>query len=304
MIYYSVMGRSWKPSTSKSKLKGQLGQATTEYVLMLVISVSLVLLLMYQVFTPMQRFLDAYMGLYVQCLLEYGELPSFGGDSVVKDDGDCNAQFESFSGTNGRPPKPGTGGSGGGANNADQDGNASSDGSSTNSNTTNSRYSAGSGTSYAGSASRNGGRYIRNSRGASRGLDTGTSGGPTVEIALDGGGSGGYFSSNSPRFEGRVVRKTSSISAEQLPESVRRKIAKDKSGGKTAMVAVESEGGGPAKPKSFVIKPPEKKMQIEEDKTEFSIGNTLRIIFIVCILLVIFIFVGGQVLQMSKSSKE
>lgn len=282
-----------------NKHKGQSGQATIEYVLMLVISVGLVLMLMMQLFTPMQKFLDNYMGLYVQCLLEYGELPSFGGESVVTEDSECNAKFESFSGGNGRPPKNGSG-SGSDSEKADgsKDGSGSSDGSAVGSSGGGSGGGGGGGgSSYAGSASRGGGRVIRTSRGT-RGMDSGGDG-KTVEIALDGGGGGGYFTSNNGNRI-VVVKKSRAIAMDRIPESVKKKLEKDKNGGKSAIIAVDS-GVGESKPKAFALKPPEKKVQIEEDKTEFSIGNTLRIIFIVCIVLVIVIFVGGQFLQMSKS---
>lgn len=277
-----------------NRYKGQSGQATIEYVLMLVISVSLVIMLMTQIFKPMEKFLDAYMGLYVQCLLEYGELPSFGGESVVTDDSECNAKFENFTLAGGRPPGPGSRGS-----NAGTDGTAESDGSSGDSSITGG--SAGSG--YAGSASRGGSSSIRNGRGGgSVGGDVAEAQGKTVEITLEGGGSGGYFAGRQSN-DLVIVRKSRTISGEMLPESVRRKIDKSKTGGKTTIVASD-EGFGRGQTKVLPVKAPEKKIETQDESVEFSIGGMFRILFITAIVLIIVIFVGGQILQMSKSSGD
>lgn len=247
----------------------------------------------------MQKFLDAYMGLYVQCLIEYGELPSFGGDSVVKDDGDCNAKFENFSGTGGRPPVGGAG-VGGDKDAAAKDGSASSDGTEGGSS---GGSGGGAGSSYAGSASRGGSSSFGRSSRASRGADGGSADpGKTVEIALDGGGGGSFFkgSSNSERV---VIRKVSVINSDRIPESLKKKIEKNKNGGKT--VVVTSDGGfGESRQKVFIVKPPESKKLAEETESSFSVSNFIRILFISVIILIIVIFVGGQFLQMSKGGGE
>ena len=276
-----------------NRYKGQSGQATIEYVLMLVISVSLVIMLMTQIFKPMEKFLDAYMGLYVQCLLEYGELPSFGGDSVVTDDSECNARFENFTAGGGRPPALGSRGS-----NAGTDGTSESDASGS------SGASGGSaaGGGYAGSSSRGGSSSIRGRGGASTGGDVVEGQGKTVEITLEGGGSGGYFASRQSN-DLVIVRKTRTISGEMIPESVRRKIDKSKTGGKTTIVGSD-EGYGRGQTKVLPVKAPEKKVEIQEEGVDFSVGGMFRILFITAIVLIIVIFVGGQILQMSKSSGD
>ncbi len=78
------------------RLRNNQGQALIEYVLMLVIIVSLVLMLMTQIFKPFGDFIQSYMGSYVGCLLEYGELPSLGypEPSEVDDDSECNKKFQ------------------------------------------------------------------------------------------------------------------------------------------------------------------------------------------------------------------
>jgi len=72
----------YSSGNAELSLLNNSGQAIIEYVLMLIISVSLILTLVTQIFKPMEKYMQAFMGDYVQCLLETGALPSFGGDSV------------------------------------------------------------------------------------------------------------------------------------------------------------------------------------------------------------------------------
>lgn len=85
------------------------GQAAVEYVLLIVVVVSLVLGLK-NIFSSFNDFMNAYIGDYVVCLMEYGELPSLGvGDSDQKKHTDgsgrsCNQRFADFNFGSGRPP--------------------------------------------------------------------------------------------------------------------------------------------------------------------------------------------------------
>lgn len=87
-----------KPFNSTS----QKGQAVTEYLLILVVVVSIALGVMYQLNQAFKKYVESYFGDYIACLLESGELPSLGGESGASAEG-CNAVFEPFSLKNGRP---------------------------------------------------------------------------------------------------------------------------------------------------------------------------------------------------------
>ncbi|WII72765.1 hypothetical protein QJS83_02635 [Bdellovibrio sp. 22V] len=260
---------------------------------MLVITVSLVLALISQIFTPMQTFLKSYMGDYVQCLLEMGELPTLGGeDTAVADEG-CNARFAAATVGNGRPPinnsntnttPPQT--------NPPPPANSSSSSSSS--------YGGSSGT-YAGSASRGGSRYFRNNRRPSSGVETGNGrAGKTIEIALEGGGSGDFFKgSNGATYVG-ARRKITSVAITGLTEAEKKKLEKKAEG--TAKILNAGEGFAPP-PKKMTVKKPEPKTVIEEE-APMTIGNFIRYLFIAAIVIALVIFIGGQALQMSKSFEK
>lgn len=89
-----------------SVVKNQSGQAIIEYMLILVISVSIILGTLYQFSDAFRRTTASYFGDYLSCLLETGELPSTDGG------GECGRTFEPFSLANGRPLIPPGGGSG------------------------------------------------------------------------------------------------------------------------------------------------------------------------------------------------
>ena len=94
------------------------GQAVVEYVLLAIIVVSLIIG-MGKVFTALDDGFNQYMGGYISCLMEYGELPSLGVQAaeLKKHTGNtgkkCDAQFGAFSFAEGRPPTGGGGGSNG-----------------------------------------------------------------------------------------------------------------------------------------------------------------------------------------------
>jgi hypothetical protein len=100
----------------------QRGQAVVEYILMLVVVVSLVLGAK-KAFSSLDKFFKSYVGDYVACLMEYGELPSLGSTNtdlnVHSPKGGsgklCDAKFEDFSFTGGFAATGGSGGGGGGS---------------------------------------------------------------------------------------------------------------------------------------------------------------------------------------------
>lgn len=268
-----------KFSNSKSGPSSQSGQAMIEYTLMLIISVGLVLMVMYKIFQPLQGFVKNYMGDYIGCILETGELPAMGGESTFADDEGCNHTFEPGTLKAGRPYKAA------GAAGAGKEGNKEGKGS-------NSGGGSGGGGAYSGPANRGFGN-----RGTPS-ADTQVANAKVTEIAVNGGTSSGFFSGKSGGWTGQPKKETS-VFLSGLSEEEKKKIEKKKTEG-TARV-ISSEGVATVAKKS-IVKPPEPKVVDMAEDEPMTFGNFIRILFIVCIVLAIVIFIGGQVLQMSKNS--
>lgn len=269
-----------------SRLGNEHGQAVIEYTLIMLVTVAILLALANVLFKPFGEFVSNYMGKYTACLLEYGELPSLGStvDSPVEDDSECNKQFQGGTITAGRPPRANAPG-------------ASSSGAKQRTNTQ-SRDSSSGGGSYAGSSSRGGGSNINFGRRPSSGVEgPARKSGKVIEIALEGGGSSGFFGSNSGNRYAISSRKTSYLAITGLTEAEKKELEKKAEG--TAGMLVTSDGVAREK-KRLGVKPPPKPPFREEDKP-FTIGNFIRYLFIAALVIALVIFIGGQALQMSKS---
>lgn len=280
-----------KKSRQTPGLNNDRGQATIEYMLLLFISVTLVLMLIYQIFTPMQAFVQSFMGDYVACLLETGALPSLEGSDTKAADMGCSAKFAEgkFNG--------GAGGSGSGSSGSSSSSSSSSKSASSN-NSDNASGGSGAG-GYAGSNSR------RFGSSSGRGTESGSGSKKTTAVAANNDfveGSGFMKgSSGSGWNSSRQGRRTASIDYVMMTDADKKKIA-EKKDHSNAPMAVEEEVTTPVK--KLTIKKPEPKMEIPPDEDPYTIGSFVRILFIACIILAIVIFVGGQALQMSKSGEK
>lgn len=275
-----------KTSPFRSRSTFQRGQALVEYVLILIISVSLVIALMNQVFKPFGTFIESYMGSYVGCLLEYGELPTLGSqdESPVDEDSECNSRFEAATLSGGRPPRPGQEGGGRSQNQRNNRERSSSE--------------RGGGT-YAGSASRGGSSGI-NRRGPQTGVESGPARAPgkTVEINLSSGSGGAYFNqSDSSSSSVRVSENRRYIAVTGLSDAEKKKLEQKAEGKDKTLITGETLT---PKPKKLSVKPPEARISLPPDEP-FTLGNFMRVLFIAAIIIAILVFVGGQVLQMSKN---
>ena len=276
-----------------------------EYTLILVITVAIIVGLTSQIIKPMQAFLDNYMGKYVQCLLEMGELPAIGSDDTTVADEGCNARFQPGSLAGGRPPRDGSGGSGsssGRNNDGSKNGSNGAGGSGGSGGSGGGGSSSSSGSTYAGSASRGGSRFMNRNRRPSSGVESGGAGqGKVVEIALDGGGSGSFFrGSNGSNYDGPAIKKRS-VALSGMTDMERKRLEKAANGeGRATIVTGES-----VKPpvKKLAVKPPPVQ-NFEREEEPFTIGNFIRIIFIAAIIIALVLLVGGQALQMSKSFEK
>lgn len=275
-------------------LNNQKGQGFTEYVLLMVITVSLVLALATQVYQPFNKWLKSYMGNYVQCLLDAGELPnlSYTGsqESLCPNEGFSfkdgvplrtpppraptriseNTTVEKFSGRN----------------------SSSSSGSDGSSGRSRSNYS---------SDSNGNGPRMKNSRGM--GVDGGESTGNQTVVENPNPGNGYMKISGIGGMFGNSNRR--SVSADGLGGLLeeRRKKEKEREP-KTFKVAEVDTEGMAGKPRKLRLKSTERKVASIEQDQPWSFAQYLKWAVILMLLLAIILFLVGQAMQISKSMEK
>lgn len=275
----------------QSKLHRQSrGQATVESVLLIAITVIIAISLMATFYQPLNAWLDNYMGKYLTCLIDVGELPNLGSGS----EGQCDADYEKFTLGEGRPPTDGTGGgSSGSGNDRDNDGRQRSNSSSSSNN---------------GGGGGPAGRRIAPS--SSRGF-------PTNGTGADGAASSketrqevpeelsqtSYFRAQTKitvEAQGRVKRIPATGVTGLLKEE---KEKREREAARTQTVDVNSDAQ-PSAAKKFIVKQPERKVAAEEEDEPWNIGRIMRWALIILLILAILMFIGGQVLQITKSMEK
>ncbi len=263
-------------SSPAQVLRNERGQGTIEYVLVLVVGVAIVLGLLYQLNGAFKTWANNYFGDYLTCLLETGDLPSIGGSPG--DTGLCEQFFKPFTWAGGRPSN--------GDNNQQEE-----------------KAQGGPGN---GSSERGGGGGSQLSRGRGSGGSFGRSGSWTPTRAgrkLAGtpnstGNTSATSYGGGPNYTQRPINRATktrldkkfAFQNDKAERQTRRPLAtgpkKDDNG---------IRGAIKLKPKKVL-----NENTIDAD-TSFSIGNFIRIIIIICIVLALLLFIGGQVMQISKS---
>lgn len=291
------------------KRQCQNGQAIIEYILILVVVVSLILGLGYQFNSAFRAYVTNYFGNYLACLLETGELPVLGANSGG---GTCSAQFyRAYNPSDGQPlPGIGGGGSGGGNRNESR-GSTTSTGSERGRDSRNPtpRSSAGgSGGGGGGGAvdSGNGMGGVRgttasliNGRGRPRQTQVGEVTGESTEApkALETiKGRANIVGQVDPE-SGRRARMTLDrrFIAEEEKEQLQKELPL-----KTRIA--ENESGSTLRPKVMnyeARKAAAKVVDIEDEG--FSLGAFLRLLLVVLIVIALVLLIGGQAVQISKS---
>lgn len=268
----------------------QKGQAVTEYILVLVVVVAIILGGMYQLNSAFQVWANNYFGEYLTCLLETGELPSIGGSPG--DSGICNDFFKPFNFAEGRPSnvppitgEPGTptdskpetrggGENGGGA--RESVGARSRVGGSGSSFSRRSRAGGGS------ERSQNIGRMQKN-----RAKYTGS-----TESSVPGGAGSASSWRGDQRVQYVKIERSRVVDLKEDDEEANKGTSSVK------------KDGGSQEINSGRIKLNRRdvaKTQEVEDEP-FTIGNFLRILIIAAIILALVVLLGGQALQISKGS--
>lgn len=278
-------------------LRGQRGQGIVEYVLVLVVVVSIILGGMYQLNTAFKTWANNYFGNYLACLLETGELPSISGTGG--DSGLCNQAFKPFTLAEGRPLNPnytppenkGSDGKGGGgsreqARNGSRVGGGGGSGG----------YD-GYGGGYGGSGRGNGRFSSSWGKGrAGKGGRGGRGGKPPAPMYTGSTDAGDYGSSQTVRQKFKVEKKNRLDNRfafdEEKQERPKVKVA-------ATVKLPQDEGQKP--PKSRLKRHEKKKDRAPAADSSLNLPNFLRILIIAAIVIALVMFLGGQALQIGKS---
>ena len=260
-------------------LRSQGGQTLIEYILVLLVTVSIVLGGVYQLNTAFKSWASNYFGDYISCLLETGELPSI--DGTPGDSGTCNQLYQPFSLTDGRPlittnsgagAKGGKGGGGGGRNTGGRSAAGGGGG----------NYGGGGG--FAGGGAGQSSGYGNYNRLGSDGSNTGNTG---VRYG------GGYTQLNR-RLDTHTTDSLDTHFAFENDRNTSPRRLPSSSNGKNA------EAGSAS---SFKVKPISERKKPAEDASNlnFTVGNFLKWIIIAAIIIALVLLIGGQMLQVGKS---
>ena len=261
------------------KLNNQ-GQALVEYVLILVVTVGIALTISIQVFKPLQFFLKDFMGTYVQCLLDTGELPALGGTNRIKDD-DCTAKWSKARQASGLSPN---------SSNSSEEGDK---GSKTKEEGASDGSNAG---FYAGSKSRSSPFFRPAQRSSSADSEAGKK---SVVIAVNGSESDKFFRGPvTSQIGGSSGKRKTTVNLSDMSDDERKKIKKTEP--KSPRIIASGENFSKPKQK-FVVNPPKPKPIIEVEDKPFEIGYYFKILLIACIIIVLVLLIGGQALRLSKS---
>jgi hypothetical protein len=282
-IYFKQKSSSRKRQRDLS----QSGQGTVEFVLVLVVSVALVLAVSSRIYKPFGEFAQSYMSDYLGCLLDRGILPKLGSE-----EDECSEALVLSQGNPLAPRSGGAGGNQGGAPAA-----AKTNKSQNKDNQASSEQSEMS-SSRSGRTGRVG--ALSSSQRGSRGGDAvGPKDDKVIEIPVPLSASKYYKVVNvgsSSGVQGRVTRVeglTGLVAAER--ERIKRRESKISKLGEVE--SPEDQG----RPKKLLLKPPERKVATVENEEPWSFGGLLRFAIIVLILIAIFVFLAGQVVQITKS---
>lgn len=288
MIYLFLVMRQHFESR-KSSRQAISGQATVEYVLTLIVTITLLLMVTAQIFRPLQTFLKDYMGTYVECLLETGELPALGGETagVLADEG-CRAVF-----SDGKYAGGGAGGSG-----ADGAGSEAGRGRSGQAGSEEGGGSGGGGSSSA-SSSGAGRRGFLNGPRVRGSADGAANKNPKiVEISLGATQAAGFAKrSNSSAYGGRYGQGARPVITYGVTEEQRKKLSKEAN---TSNRTIAGEIMTPPKPKRINVKPPEKAQMKDMEAPAWSFGDYIRYFLIAAIIIVLGLLIGGQALRLAK----
>lgn len=283
-------------SFRQSTLASQRGQGVIEYILVLLVTVSIIVGVLFQFSDAFRHWANNYFGEYLACLLETGELPSVGG--LGGSGGLCNAYFEPFSLANGRPPKEGAGSAG----TTNTGGGGSGSGSSAK-NSSNSGEN-GDGVGYSDGAPGRGANSGQRFRAAS----------PEAGISMltsSRAGDGdvqkdkvytGSTSNSLPAGYQRASEKATLIKVDRTGLDRGFQAERNPETGIEQRISVQSRGADNSKKQEkILIKRALAEAKAPDVEADMGFGDYLRYLIIAAIIIALVVFLGGQALQMGKS---
>jgi hypothetical protein len=318
-----------KYSFKANNIFNRSGQAAVEYILLLVIIVSLVIGAT-KAFGKMNDFMNRYIGEYVVCLMEYGELPNLGiADANLKkhlgsgggSGRKCDQEFSGFTFESGRPPvgsggnAAGSGSTSSGKNNnsggknssgnANKDGSgkgSGKDGSDSASNSDGSDRDRGSGRKAAPYAK---GQVIRSSTNTYGTGDAGESDQKIKVIDDEEGGRGRKKDSSNYSRTSRIGNGSDRYRAitGTMAEEIEKRQPKKAEPIRRSVRALAGDDGNRFTPYKKVLPPREfkEKQMKEDDNSSFGFGYIIRWLMIAGMVLAIIVFFGGQIMNYSNS---
>ncbi len=316
--------QNFKNSETTSLVKNQNGQAVVEYVLLLVVIVSMILAAK-GLFGGVNKFISDYVGDYFTCLMDYGELPSLGvSETDLKKHASASRCKVKFSIANGASLGGGGGGgsssSGGGSGSkgkSSQNGKPSSDSSkSSASNDSKSNSSSRSSGGGNGSDSNGGEGAGKNSAYAGgrikRSSSSGTSDGAgdsenKTKIIEDEGAASAFGRGDGDRNSARrqsVQYKYKAITSGQMFDEVEKTSKREeRKPSVKSLSKMSSEEGFRPGPRTNNFTPPERKPAAasEDADPDFGFGKMMKWLMIAGMVVAIVVFFGGQMMNYSNS---
>lgn len=300
--------------------KNQNGQSMVEYLLLLIVIVS-ILLSFKGLFTGAEKFMYKYMGDYVSCLMEYGELPALGvSNSDLKNQSGsgggkvCDSKFDGFTIENGRQAKTNPSNSSSSSSNrsdaSKQNSKNSSQPSDSKSSSSSDGQSAGSGGSGRRSSPYTSGKIARSGAGARISTGDGAKAfneDDKVKVLEDTSAQGRGDGSNESTYGSTRIRyekvRYKAIAGNELA-NLNDKLSRQRTPSTKTLKTIDYESGfGPRK---NTINPPERKIAaaVEQKDESYSFGNFLKWLIIIGIGISIFLFFGSQVMSFLNSQEK
>lgn len=276
------------------------GQATVEGVLLIALSVLIILGLMSQIYRPLNDYLNAYMGpdnSYLQCLLDVGELPSLGGGEIS---GECNVQ--AFAPGAVRPDGFAPSGQGGDLANRDRGSSRRGrDGS----------RGAGEETGSGGDGSSGGGGGRNLGTIGARGFDQGTRGSDsssrsnqTIAEAPEELARTRFINTSGTSMEGASSGNRRFIPVQGIAGVLAREREQIERRQNRIRSVASVDGGALSRDKKLIVPKQERKIAEATQETAWSFGRFFRIAIIIMMIVAIVLFIGGQILSISKGMEK
>jgi hypothetical protein len=272
-------------------INNQRGQATVEYLFLAVLTLAVMAVVSAQVYKPLGSFVENYMGSYLQCLLDVGELPKLGSNNQSSVSV-CEEEYKPFSLASGRAPKNPSR-----ANNSSSDSeNSSKNKSSRNSSSLSSNNSS-SGSSLAGNRRTNTGSSQSSGADGKAGQESEASASSESKFMRT-RGFGSYQNSSA---SGRTTTVESGFEGFAAYQKTQRKKLQNRSRKIASLPEEESRGNGP---RTTIVKPVPNISTSTDTGINWSFGKILKFCIIILIIIVILFFVFNQLNQISKSLEK